>query len=179
MARLSQSQSHGQDEPAAASYHYDPKLGDPHAAFTPADVAHPEVRRPEIPARFVVRVEGETIINTMWGKRIVPWRSEPGTPCIILGYWADGTVHLRWPAIVGHYRVDGRFPAWVVTDRKSTRLNSSHSSISYAVFCLKKKKKQKKIKKEHEKVEYPSRPQQHTRYATHKMFSACIQKHLR
>src|SRR5689334_24847761 len=28
-------------------------------------------------------------------------------------------------------------------DRKSTRLNSSHSSISYAVFCLKKKKKTK------------------------------------
>src|SRR5438309_11474465 len=32
-------------------------------------------------------------------------------------------------------------------DRKSTRLNSSHSSISYAVFCLKKKKKQNKKKK--------------------------------
>src|SRR5690554_7200915 len=31
-------------------------------------------------------------------------------------------------------------------DRKSTRLNSSHVRISYAVFCLKKKKKQKKIK---------------------------------
>src|SRR5438876_7692684 len=29
-------------------------------------------------------------------------------------------------------------------DRKSTRLNSSHPSISYAVFCLKKKKKKKK-----------------------------------
>src|SRR5689334_25365821 len=29
-------------------------------------------------------------------------------------------------------------------DRKSTRLNSSHSSISYAVFCLKKKKTKKK-----------------------------------
>src|SRR2546430_4874173 len=29
----------------------------------------------------------------------------------------------------------------VVGDRKSTRLNSSHSQISYAVFCLKKKKK--------------------------------------
>src|SRR2546430_13453996 len=28
-----------------------------------------------------------------------------------------------------------------VTDRKSTRLNSSHSQISYAVFCLKKKKR--------------------------------------
>src|SRR5689334_24916345 len=30
---------------------------------------------------------------------------------------------------------------FVLGDRKSTRLNSSHSSISYAVFCLKKKKK--------------------------------------
>src|SRR5690242_21277246 len=30
------------------------------------------------------------------------------------------------------------------TDRKSTRLNSSHMSISYAVFCLKKKKKKNK-----------------------------------
>src|SRR2546427_2348077 len=33
--------------------------------------------------------------------------------------------------------------AW--SDRKSTRLNSSHSQISYAVFCLKKKKKQKTL----------------------------------
>src|SRR5438067_9874780 len=32
-------------------------------------------------------------------------------------------------------------------DRKSTRLNSSHVSISYAVFCLKKKKKKKKKQK--------------------------------
>src|SRR5437879_9063748 len=31
-----------------------------------------------------------------------------------------------------------------VTDRKSTRLNSSHRCISYAVFCLKKKKKKNK-----------------------------------
>src|SRR2546430_3897173 len=33
------------------------------------------------------------------------------------------------------------------SDRKSTRLNSSHSQISYAVFCLKKKKKKKKYSK--------------------------------
>src|SRR3989475_7692915 len=32
-----------------------------------------------------------------------------------------------------------------LVDRKSTRLNSSHSQISYAVFCLKKKKKKKRI----------------------------------
>src|SRR5438034_7365985 len=31
--------------------------------------------------------------------------------------------------------------AFVLRDRKSTRLNSSHTVISYAVFCLKKKKK--------------------------------------
>src|SRR2546430_8008256 len=32
------------------------------------------------------------------------------------------------------------FPLGSTSDRKSTRLNSSHSQISYAVFCLKKKK---------------------------------------
>src|SRR5438874_9764487 len=38
---------------------------------------------------------------------------------------------------------DDRHGAWDVgdQDRKSTRLNSSHVEISYAVFCLKKKKK--------------------------------------
>src|SRR3712207_7032331 len=34
-------------------------------------------------------------------------------------------------------------PAMRVRDRKSTRLNSSHANISYAVFCLKKKNKTK------------------------------------
>src|SRR5437588_12805043 len=36
--------------------------------------------------------------------------------------------------------------AIAIRDRKSTRLNSSHTVISYAVFCLKKKKKKKKNK---------------------------------
>src|SRR2546422_4417109 len=35
---------------------------------------------------------------------------------------------------------DGCFPLASARDRKSTRLNSSHGYISYAVFCLKKKK---------------------------------------
>src|SRR5579859_8242485 len=38
-------------------------------------------------------------------------------------------------------------------DRKSTRLNSSHSQISYAVFCLKKKKRYDKIKKLRKKIQ--------------------------
>src|SRR5438034_6085720 len=57
----------------------------------------------------------------------------------------------------GHHRArdvaEIRYPAREVPhaevgeDRKSTRLNSSHTVISYAVFCLKKKKKKKKKKK--------------------------------
>src|SRR5205814_8512097 len=42
----------------------------------------------------------------------------------------------RWRAVRGRDRVHRSFG-----DRKSTRLNSSHLGISYAVFCLKKKKK--------------------------------------
>src|SRR5688572_14791654 len=38
------------------------------------------------------------------------------------------------------------------SDRKSTRLNSSHSQISYAVFCLKKKKKNNKNTKNNTKT---------------------------
>src|SRR2546427_8357402 len=44
-------------------------------------------------------------------------------------------------------------------DRKSTRLNSSHSQISYAVFCLKKKKK----KKLHDNHKYSITSTRHTR----------------
>src|SRR5688572_32343918 len=45
-------------------------------------------------------------------------------------------------ALFGRYLVieEARFRSRPLLDRKSTRLNSSHSQISYAVFCLKKKK---------------------------------------
>src|SRR3712207_7616535 len=48
----------------------------------------------------------------------------------------DGTVDER----VIRTRCRGARPRVVAEDRKSTRLNSSHANISYAVFCLKKKK---------------------------------------
>src|SRR5689334_24742403 len=53
----------------------------------------------------------------------------------------DGTwtgLSRRGLDLAGKWKVEGDK---VCLDRKSTRLNSSHSSISYAVFCLKKKKK--------------------------------------
>jgi hypothetical protein len=103
-------------------YHYDPNFGNPRDAYSRADRAHPDARRPEVAGTFVAFVDGQTTINTMWGRRVVLWRAEPGTRCIILGYWSDGTVHLKWPAIGGVYRVDGRFPAWVVAEDKTATL---------------------------------------------------------
>src|SRR5437773_6104879 len=49
--------------------------------------------------------------------------------------------HQTWPNLV---RDEQDFWKSGFEDRKSTRLNSSHITISYAVFCLKKKKKKKK-----------------------------------
>src|SRR5256885_12687633 len=52
--------------------------------------------------------------------------------------------HLRRIAAIRFVRTSGEYERKVscnTTDRKSTRLNSSHLVISYAVFCLKKKKK--------------------------------------
>src|SRR5690348_7283769 len=47
--------------------------------------------------------------------------------------------HMRFRTVVEGARWDEEAGVWKVTlDRKSTRLNSSHPSISYAVFCLKK-----------------------------------------
>src|SRR5690349_22723924 len=48
-----------------------------------------------------------------------------------------------WPNTGGAQPISQRQP--FPLDRKSTRLNSSHVEISYAVFCLKKKKKSKNL----------------------------------
>src|SRR2546428_9927091 len=55
-----------------------------------------------------------------------------------------GFASLRGGSVVGDHTAIFAGPAERIelTDRKSTRLNSSHDQISYAVFCLKKKKKQ-------------------------------------
>src|SRR4051812_49720473 len=53
---------------------------------------------------------------------------------------ADGPRATRLRPLHEAHEARSRGPA-LARDRKSTRLNSSHMSISYAVFCLKKKKK--------------------------------------
>src|SRR5438270_1141534 len=52
-----------------------------------------------------------------------------------------GELRLQGHQPVGHHRLVEGAELAGLRDRKSTRLNSSHSQISYAVFCLKKKKK--------------------------------------
>src|SRR2546430_8888683 len=59
------------------------------------------------------------------GKRVTPRQTRDHRPCDR----AHHAPHAREREVTMN------------TDRKSTRLNSSHSQISYAVFCLKKKKK--------------------------------------
>src|SRR4051794_41578208 len=51
--------------------------------------------------------------------------------------------HSSLRSISGHPRNMTDATSGALLDRKSTRLNSSHPSISYAVFCLKKKKNRK------------------------------------
>src|SRR5437667_4822172 len=67
---------------------------------------------------------------------------------------SGGPDQLQWPETaqrvpVAQYHRPQFDRGTLQLDRKSTRLNSSHITISYAVFCLKKKKKKKKIKKKH------------------------------
>src|SRR5258708_18168345 len=60
----------------------------------------------------------------------------------VFGAWAARQADLA-PALTADrfFDYDRRFPlaGMAILDRKSTRLNSSHQIISYAVFCLKKK----------------------------------------
>src|SRR5438034_8595604 len=54
----------------------------------------------------------------------------------VMGAVAEGPLPHGRGSVVAYFPS----PLWLEGDRKSTRLNSSHTVISYAVFCLKKKK---------------------------------------
>src|SRR2546421_8996568 len=63
-------------------------------------------------------------------------------PIVVLS--ATSPLLQRWHAFANPDRRHRDWRRRASVDRKSTRLNSSHDQISYAVFCLKKKKKIKK-----------------------------------
>src|SRR5438876_9230172 len=71
----------------------------------------------------------------IWPRKVelIRWAVEPSL---------IGSSEARPKVTVGRHpptRYHPRIPPTLVIDRKSTRLNSSHPSTSYAVFCLKKK----------------------------------------
>src|SRR3712207_8323864 len=77
-----------------------------------------------------------TLFRSGHGRSSQPWDGND------MDHYADDLAELiekldlRDVTLVGHSTGGGE----VTRDRKSTRLNSSHANISYAVFCLKKKK---------------------------------------
>src|SRR3712207_6943374 len=67
----------------------------------------------------------------------VAMRSEGRSVRAVMGIWAACALLLALGVVAGRALAGGLDSE--VLDRKSTRLNSSHANISYAVFCLKKK----------------------------------------
>src|SRR3712207_6894849 len=78
--------------------------------------------------RSVTALVGHHPTNKLIGREPIPRRKTfHPTPCDARSY------PVLAPVSEGYPKAQGRL------DRKSTRLNSSHANISYAVFCLKKK----------------------------------------
>src|SRR5699024_11730733 len=93
----------------------------------------------------VVRSEGEEakgIGNSTTLSEDVETEEEAGKVLLMLSESVGGRLRKAGKK-AGSITVEIRYATFqnVSQDRKSTRLNSSHVSISYAVFCLKKKKK--------------------------------------
>src|SRR5256886_11040699 len=100
-----------------------------------------------------VKSAGRNVFNIDWGD-VAPRASLAWTPSFDSGFLHRMTGNrktvIRGGFGIGYDRINtgqsGIIPmlgvgfAQTIRDRKSTRLNSSHSQISYAVFCLKKKK---------------------------------------
>src|SRR6266498_4313116 len=128
------------------------------AGFEPVRDAFAEnfAQRGEIGASVAVAANGEQVVN-LWAGWADPAKTRPWHEDTLTNVWSttkamtslaahilidrgeldpDAPVASYWPEFAA-----GGKASIPVRDRKSTRLNSSHVRISYAVFCLKKKKK--------------------------------------
>src|SRR5690625_5984301 len=86
--------------------------------------------------RFALIGAGGTVLERATGRGILPVLADAAAG-------SDGpAASAAERAAVFEAELRAQAGEWLAqTDRKSTRLNSSHVAISYAVFCLKKKKK--------------------------------------
>src|SRR5690606_40919612 len=101
------------------------------------------LRRPPRPTLFPYTTLFRSYAQA-WGRII------PRCGGHLLGYFLphEGTSDVAWgliafDSLAAYEAYRARLRSDPEGDRKSTRLNSSHVKISYAVFCLKKKKKKK------------------------------------
>src|SRR5439155_8432544 len=143
----------GDDEEHEFAFDDEPEDGDaaPDPVAVAFDIAPGEEGRPmKSPARFAVRTMllvtvGFAVLSVYLYTHPEGVRTAFGGVPLIGSLLTEARLH---PTIVqlndvkGRYeRVQGDRLVFVISDRKSTRLNSSHVAISYAVFCLKKKKR--------------------------------------
>src|SRR5437879_679809 len=84
------------------------------------------------PVGYTLGPRGEILLADFWALLLNPWA---------LWQYAH---NMTGAVITACFVVAAVGAFYLLSDRKSTRLNSSHRCISYAVFCLKKKKKNKK-----------------------------------
>src|SRR5206468_6569981 len=78
------------------------------------------------------------------GKVFIDWSQNTDTKTTVAVY----SLRAKQEGPFVSFPIDWDRSETTQTDRKSTRLNSSHDQISYAVFCLKKKKKQNETYKQ-------------------------------
>src|SRR5256885_7052453 len=98
------------------------------------------IRRPPRSTLFPYTTLFRSLSHVSWvtGNSLFPAElpRRPGLSILVDGAQSAGTCRTRADEF-DFYTVSGQ--KWLCGDRKSTRLNSSHLVISYAVFCLKKK----------------------------------------
>src|SRR5437667_9275422 len=80
-----------------------------------------------------------TLFRSNYGQGI--WDAQALPRLLRLGQVIDQEQAIAYTMVNADSLFRQRYPGVGDRDRKSTRLNSSHITISYAVFCLKKKKK--------------------------------------
>src|SRR5690606_41677649 len=95
-------------------------------------------RRPPRSSLFPYTTLFRSLAASVWVEQTVTTRLPSVNAEDLRTAWAD---ILRRARLVQHHRVTRE------EDRKSTRLNSSHVKISYAVFCLKKKKNESGVQR--------------------------------
>src|SRR3712207_8205873 len=97
------------------------------------------IRRPPRSTLFPYTTLFRSVVHQLGDRRRAD-RADVG------GLVAEAVEHGLEPVVGGPVPAHpDRQPAAARPDRKSTRLNSSHANISYAVFCLKKNKLQRRI----------------------------------